>query len=74
MSAADDQITMTDAGRVKIFDTTLRDGERSPEDGARRAHDILCRRVESAIKAVISVHCREGSGMAAANVPAAMSA
>ena len=51
MSAVDDQLTMTDAGRVQIFDTTLRDGEQSPEDDALREHDVLCRCSESAIKA-----------------------
>ncbi len=30
MSAVDSQTEMTDANRVKIFDTTLRDGEQSP--------------------------------------------
>lgn len=51
MSAVDDELTMTDAGRVQIFDTTLRDGEQSPEDDAHRGHDALCRCSESAIKA-----------------------
>ena len=53
MSAVDDELTMTDTGRVRIFDTTQRDGEESPEDDAHRGHDALCRCSESAIKAEV---------------------